>query len=49
MIVYSLFFSNFMQLYGKRDDFKDQLLKLVEVMARQYILRSPELKQTDLA
>ncbi len=45
---YSLF-SLFQQLYGKRDDFKDQLLKLVEVMARQYILRSPELKKTDLA
>lgn len=45
---YSLF-SLFQKLYGKRQDFKQQLLKLVEVMARQYIWRSPELKQTDLA
>jgi amylosucrase len=45
---YSLF-SLFQKLYGKRPDFKQQLLKLVEVMARQYILRSPELKRTDLA
>ncbi len=45
---YSLF-SLFQKLYGKRKDFKEQLLKLVEVMARQYILRSPELKKTDLA
>lgn len=45
---YSLF-SLFQKLYGKRKDFKLQLLKLVEVMARQYILRSPELKKTDLA
>ena len=45
---YSLF-SLFQKLYGNRKDFKLQLLKLVEVMARQYILRSPELKKTDLA
>ncbi len=45
---YSLF-SLFQKLYGNRRDFKGQLLKLVEVMARQYILRSPELKKTDLA
>jgi amylosucrase len=45
---YSLF-SLFQKLYGNRNDFKLQLLKLVEVMARQYILRSPELKKTDLA
>lgn len=45
---YSLF-SLFYKLYGQRQDFKHQLLKLVEVMARQYILRSPELKKTDLA
>lgn len=44
---YSLF-SLFEKLYGNRKDFKRQLLKLVEVMARQYILRSPELKNTDL-
>ena len=45
---YSLF-SLFQQLYGNRPDSKLHLLKLVEVMARQYILRSPELKKTDLA
>ena len=45
---YSLF-SLFQQLYGNRPDSKFHLLKLVEVMARQYILRSPELKKTDLA
>ena len=45
---YSLF-SLFQQLYGNRPDSKFYLLKLVEVMARQYILRSPELKKTDLA
>ena len=45
---YSLF-SLFQKLYGNRPDSKLHLLKLVEVMARQYILRSPELKKTDLA
>lgn len=45
---YSLF-SLFQQLYRKRKDFKQQLLKLVEVMAKQYIKRSPELKKKDLA
>ena len=45
---YSLF-SLFQKLYGNRPDSKFHLLKLVEVMARQYILRSPELKKTDLA
>ena len=45
---YSLF-SLFKQLYGKRKDFKSQLLKLVEVMAKQYIKRSPQLKKKDLA
>ncbi|BAQ65005.1 amylosucrase [Geminocystis sp. NIES-3709] len=45
---YSLF-SLFQKLYGKRHDFKYQLLKLVEVMARQYIMRSSLLKQQDLA
>ena len=32
---YSLF-SLFQKLYGNRKDFKEQLLKLVEIMARQY-------------
>lgn len=45
---YSLF-SLFQKLYGTRKDCKEQLLKLVEVMARQYILRSKELKKTDLS
>ncbi|MGI0482833.1 alpha-amylase family glycosyl hydrolase [Geminocystis sp. CENA526] len=45
---YSLF-SLFQKLYGKRHDFKYQLLRLVEVMARQYIMRSSFLKQRDLA
>ncbi|ANV83829.1 alpha-amylase [Picosynechococcus sp. PCC 7003] len=45
---YSLF-SLFYKLYGRRSDFKAQLLRLVEVMAYQYIGRSPEFKQTDLA
>lgn len=44
---YSLF-SLFYKLYGRRSDFKAQLLRLVEVMAYQYIGRSPEFKQTDL-
>ncbi|MBU2646943.1 alpha-amylase, partial [bacterium] len=44
---YSLFLI-FQQLYGKRPDFRDQLLRLVETMARQYIERSEKLKKTDL-
>ena len=42
--IYSLFHL----LYGNRDDFKDQAQRLVETMARQYILRSDELKQKDI-
>ena len=42
--IYSLFY----QLYGDRDDFKDQAQRLVETMARQYILRADELKQKDI-
>jgi amylosucrase len=45
---YSLF-SLFQKLYGRRSDFKEQLLKLVDVMIRQYMRRSPELKAVDLA
>lgn len=45
---YSLF-SLFQKLYGQRSDFKLQLLKLVEVMARQYICRSSDFKEKDLA
>lgn len=42
--IYSLFNT----LYGKRDDFKQQMHNLVETMARQYIQRSPHLKQSDI-
>jgi len=40
--------SLFHVLYGKRDDFEDQLLRLVEVMALQYIARERELKRLDV-
>ena len=42
--IYSLFYL----LYGYRDDFKDQSQRLVETMARQYILRADEFKQKDI-
>ena len=42
--IYSLFHL----LYGERDDFKEQAQRLVETMARQYILRSDELKIIDI-
>ena len=42
--IYSLFY----RLYGYRDDFKDQSQRLVETMARQYILRADEFKQKDI-
>ncbi len=35
-------------LYGDRDDFEQQALKLVETMARQYIERPPVLRQKDI-
>lgn len=35
-------------LYGKRDDFKVQMQKLVETMARQYIQRPDHLKESDI-
>jgi amylosucrase len=41
--IYSLFHI----LYGKRDDCKGQMQKLVETMARQYIHRPDNLKQSD--
>ena len=41
--------SLFTILYGKRDDFKLQTQKLVETMARQYIQRPDNLKQSDIA
>ncbi|MBJ7901184.1 MAG: alpha-amylase [Cyanobacteria bacterium RI_101] len=45
---YSLF-SLFESLYGQRADFRQHLLNLVEVMARQYLARAPELRALDLA
>ena len=42
--IYSLFHA----LYGKRDDFEEQALRLVEAPARQYIARCDECKQKDL-
>ena len=42
--IYSLFFI----LYGKRDDFKEQMQCLVEKMARQYIRRPDYLRQVDI-
>lgn len=41
--IHSLFYL----LYGKRDDFEQQMLRLVEVMAAQYILRENPLKKKD--
>jgi amylosucrase len=40
--------SLFERLYGHRDDFKEQALRLVETMARQYINRPDALKQLDI-
>jgi amylosucrase len=42
--IHSLFFT----LYGHRDDFKVQMLRLVETMAKGYIERSPELERLDI-
>ncbi len=42
--IYSLFHL----LYGGRDDFNEQAQRLVETMARQYMLRPDELKQRDI-
>ena len=41
--------SLFSVLYGDRSDFKQQMLRLVETLAHQYINRSIALKKTDLA
>ena len=35
-------------LYGGREDFREQMIRLVEVMASQYIKRSAELEQLDI-
>ena len=42
--IHSLFYN----LYGHRDDFKPQMLKLVETMAKGYINRSAELEKIDI-
>ncbi|GBG13499.1 amylosucrase [Novimethylophilus kurashikiensis] len=42
--IYSLFHV----LYGERDDFKEQMRRLVETMVRQYVQRPAELKTLDL-
>ncbi len=39
----------FTRLYGQRADFEDQLVALVNVMARQYLKRDDELKKLDIA
>ncbi|MBU0498478.1 MAG: alpha-amylase [Gammaproteobacteria bacterium] len=41
--------SLFHHLYGQREDFKAQTVRLVEVMAQGYILRSAELEERDMA
>lgn len=40
--------SLFQVLYGEREDFEEQALRLVETMARQYIARSEALKTKDI-
>ncbi|MBF0274788.1 MAG: alpha-amylase, partial [Nitrospinae bacterium] len=40
--------SLFERLYGGREDFKEQALKLVETMARQYINRADHLRELDI-
>ena len=42
--IHSLFYT----LYRHRDDFKLQMLRLVETMAKGYIDRSPELERLDI-
>ncbi len=42
--IHSLFY----HLYGQRDDFKQKMIALVEVMANRYIERSRELEQLDI-
>ncbi len=41
--IYTLFF----HLYGQREDFKDQLVNLVEVMATRYVQRHAKLRHLD--
>jgi amylosucrase len=40
--------SLFHLLYGSRDDFKGQMMRLVETMATRYLLRDDELQQLDV-
>jgi len=40
--------SLFQHLYGQRDDFRERLIDLVEVMASRYIERSDELERRDM-
>jgi len=40
--------SLFHLLYGSRDDFKSQMMRLVETMATRYLLRDDELQQLDV-
>jgi len=39
--------SLFLRLYGKRDDFEEQLVRLAEVLATNYIQRPAELREID--
>lgn len=41
--------SLFHLLYGERDDFKEQLFRLVETLALRYIQRAPHLREIDMA
>jgi amylosucrase len=41
--------SLFHLLYGQRDDFKAQMVSLVETLALRYIERAPDLRKSDLA
>lgn len=41
--------SLFHLLYGHREDFKEQMLSLVETLAQRYVERAPVLKKSDLA
>jgi amylosucrase len=40
--------SLFHLLYGQRPDFREHMIRLVEVLASRYIERSPELEQADI-
>jgi len=40
-------YSLFSMLYGKRDDFEDQLSHLIKILAQNYVQRDQELKELD--